>query len=226
MSDFMYEGDAMLYGGADADEQKQAPQQPPSPKKTLAHTLFDYVELVVLTIAIILFATLFLFRHAIVDGDSMNGTLKDQEHLIISDLFYTAKAGDIVVLESQEETGITGPIIKRVIATEGDVVTIYSHSIYVNGVALNEPYAYLGGSPYHITDYITYGEKHNCPGETVDGSGNICFSYTVGEGEIFVMGDNRFNSTDSRMFGAVSEECVLGRVLLRIAPLSQFGGVN
>lgn len=224
MSDFLYEGDAMVYGG-----EQEPPKEPeaPSPKKTAVHTFFDYVELFVLTMVIILFVTLFLFRHAIVDGDSMYGTLKDGEHLIISDLFYQAKAGDIVVFESEEETGITGPIIKRIIATEGDVVTIYSRSVYVNGVLVQDKeYAYMAGSPTHISDYLTYGELHNCPGQTLDKVGNICYTYTVPEGELFVMGDNRFNSTDSRMFGTIPEDCVLGRVLLRFAPLSEFGGVK
>lgn len=225
MSDFMYEGDAMQYPGG---QQETPPEeQPPVSKQNMVvHTLFDYVELFVVTVAIILFATLFLFRHAIVDGDSMYGTLKNGEHLIISDLFYTPKAGDIVVFESEEETGISGPIIKRVIATEGDVVTIYTNTVYVNGERLTEPYANLGGSPSNIKDYLTYGELHRCIGQTIDKDGNVCYSYEVGEGELFVMGDNRFNSTDSRKFGTIDEDCVLGRVLIRIAPLSAFGGVD
>ena len=226
MSDFLYEGDAMLYQGGDQEPQEeQKPETPPS-KNAAVHTFFDFVELFVFTIVIALFATLFLFRHAVVDGDSMYGTLKHQEHLIISDLFYQPEAGDIVVFENKEKTGIEGPIIKRVIATGGDTVTIYSNSVYVNGVLVkDQEYAYMGGNPA-VKDYITYGENNRCIGQTLDANGNICYSYTVPEGEVFLMGDNRFNSTDSRMFGTIPKECILGRVLFRFAPLSEFGGVD
>ncbi len=206
------------------DEQpKNAPQQKGDLRSAVV-TIFEYVELFLVTAVLILLATLFLFRHAVVDGDSMLGTLSDSEHLIISDLFYTPKAGDIVVFESYEETGLNEPLIKRVIATEGQTVRIYADRITVDGVALTEEYAFLGGSPAGVKDYISYGKLF---GMTPIGEGaDAYYLYHVGEGEVFVLGDNRFNSTDSRMFGPISTDCILGRVLFRFLPLNGFGGVK
>lgn len=206
------------------EEPVEAPakEQPsPSPIRPALSTLFEYVELFAITAVVILLVTLFCFRHAVVDGDSMNATLSDKEHLLVYDLFYSPKQGDIIVFESEEETGLAEPLVKRVIATEGQTVAVFRDRIEVDGKALDEPYAYLFGSNFH--DYLSYGHAYGVPSTVLDGE--ECFLYRVGEDEVFVMGDNRFNSYDGRMFGPISEDCVLGKVLLRILPLREFGGV-
>lgn len=190
----------------------------------LVASIFDYVEIIVITFAAVLLATLFFFRHAIVDGDSMNGTLLDEEHLIISGTFYTPKQGDIVVFENNVFYG-TEPMVKRVIATAGSVVEIRSSGIYVDGVLLDEPYAYLDGSPVGITDYIDFMRRYSTKiPETIDGE--LVYRWEIEEGYVFVMGDNRFNSQDSRVFGPIEEESILGVVLFRFLPLDKFGGVD
>ncbi len=176
------------------------------------HEIFDFVELIVITLSVIVLATLFLFRQTIVSGGSMNNTLLDGEHLIISDLLYTPKTGDIVVLQVTDEIAGKYPqlseneaIIKRVIATEGQTVGIVNGTVYVDGVALAE-------SEYVMRDGI---DTHaNMP------------TVTVSEGHLFVLGDHRNSSLDSRYFGEVDERTVIGKALLRIFPFSRFGGIS
>ena len=196
------------------------PQKQPS---ALAKTIFEYTELIVITMCILLFATLFLVRHTVVDGDSMRETLQDGEHLIITDLFYTPKVGDIVVFESAEETGLDEPLIKRVIATEGQTVLIDAAGVWVDGALVEAGEQYL---TYNHGLYFNRERYNKAILEPERSTMGVCYRYEVGEGQVFVMGDNRFNSLDSRVFGAVSEDCILGHVILRLLPLGKFGGVD
>ncbi len=218
------------YAGFDRNMTGETPPAPPAPqpneKETAAHTIFDYAELLIITVFFVLLASTFLFRHAVVVGLSMQNTLEDGEHLIISDLFYTPKHGDIVVLESHEEAHIGEPIIKRVIGIEGDTIEIRREGVYRNGELLQEDYAYTEGNPASTTynDYIFFGLLHDSIGAANDDK--TAFTYHVGENEVFVLGDNRFNSTDGRAFGPVNKDSILGRVVLRLTPLNRFGGVD
>jgi len=182
-------------------EKEELPKKynPDKPRKIDGH--FDFVELFVFTLLAVMLITSFFFRHSIVDGSSMKATLENGEHLIISDLFYTPSRGDIIVCEDYS-TGIRKPIVKRVIAVGGDTVKItVKGEIYINGKILVEDYVYIDSNMYRYQ-----------PLEVV-----------VPEGELFVMGDHRNLSSDSREFGTVSEESVLGRVLLRFYPFDKFG---
>lgn len=166
---------------------------------------FDFVELVVFTLLAVMVVTSFLFRHSIVDGESMENTLHSREHLIISDLFYTPNRGDVIVCEDYT-TAIPKPIVKRVIAIEGDTVKITPEGdVFVNGILIDE-------SKYVNIDEFGYKYKE--------------LELTVPENELFVMGDHRNKSTDSREIGTVSEDSVLGKVLLRFYPFNKFGKVD
>ena len=185
-----------------------------------AGTLFEYVELIVVTVCVLVFSSLFIFRHTVVDGSSMEPTLSDQEHLIITDLFYKPSVGDIIVFESKEETGLNEPLIKRVIATAGQTVRIDSTGVSVDNERIADESEYFDYNNrlygyYAVSDMHLYADEKG-----------PYYLYEVGEGECFVMGDNRFNSRDSRVFGAISEDCVLGRAVIRILPLGKFGGLN
>lgn len=184
-------------------KQKDTEYNPKKPRRI--DSVFDLVELFVFTLLAVMLITSFFFRHSVVEGRSMENTLKDGEHLIISDFFYTPERGDIVVCEDYT-TAIRKPIVKRVIAVAGDRIVIKpSGEIYVNGKLLDE-------SDYLFIDRPYYKYKE-------------C-DMIVPEGKIFVMGDHRNSSTDSRDIGAVSEDSVLGKVLLRFYPFNRFGTVD
>ena len=180
-------------------------------RRRLPHEIFDFAELILVTLALLVLVTTLFIRQTVVVGGSMEPTLKNGEQLFISDLFYTPKAGDIVVVQVDGEIAErfttlheNEAIIKRVIATEGQTVGIVNGTVYIDGVPLSEDYVLRDG-----TDH-----KLNMP------------TVTVSEGHIFLMGDHRNNSLDSRWFGEVDERTVIGKILFRFLPLSQFGGVN
>lgn len=182
-----------------AESESEAPVE----KRTFAEKLFDFSELFVFTLATVILLLSFVFRHAEVKGHSMDTTLANGEHLIISDLFYTPRRGDIVVF-SDYSTIYREPLIKRIIAIGGDTVKISGGVVYVNGEPLDE------------SDYIddVYMKNFN--------------EITVPYGEVFVMGDNRDESDDSRnpLIGTIDEDAILGKVIFRFFPFDSFGSVK
>ena len=178
--------------------------------KKVAREIYDWAEIFVVTMTTILLIFTFFIRIAFVDGPSMNNTLHDKETLAVSNFLYTPKQNDIVVFEAPD-SGILGGIVKRVIATEGQTVDIDfdSWTVTVDGVTLDETYVnFEEGLPMRQYD--------------------VEFPVTVPEGCVFVMGDNRNHSNDSRgsEIGFVDTRFIFGRVLFRITPLSKFGGVD
>ncbi len=171
-------------------------------KFSLTRSVFEWVELVAISITVVMVILNCFARYSPVNGASMNETLQHEDILILSDLFYTPKNGDIVVFESQQ-TGYDEPYVKRVIATEGQVVDYdpLTNEVTVDG---EEPYweKYAAYKNQQRTTYYA----------------DITYPYTVPEGHIFVMGDNRWNSKDSRDIGPVDVRTVLGRVVFRIYP--------
>ena len=157
--------------------------------------------------------TTFFFKHSVVDGDSMNNTLEDGDHLIVWDAFYTPERYDIVVFEDYSITdeNLKKPIVKRVIGLPGETVEIKKDQngeflVYIDGQLIEEEYAY-------------HGIHYSSPNTGV---------WTLGENEIFVMGDNRYKSIDSRdsRVGPISIDSVLGKVMLRFFPFNKFGTLN
>lgn len=174
---------------------------------------FDVVSVALITV-IIIFG--FIFRVATISGDSMLNTLHGGEMVIITNLSYTPKNKDIVVISRNIENTVVndmegdGPIIKRVIATENQIVDIdfESGTVFVDGVALKEDYI---STPTTV--------KHD-----------VAFPVTVPKGHIFVLGDNRAVSLDSRSSsigtdGMVDVRYVLGRAVYRIFPFNKMGSL-
>ena len=184
------------------------------PNKDYLKSLFDFVEIFALAACAILLVFTFLTRLTVVEGGSMDLTLKEGERLLISDLFYTPMQGDIVVIQSTELPGeLSGKaIVKRIIATEGQTVEIKEDGVYVfnpdgSGGKLNESDGSLGYTV--IPCYYT-------PMTPI----------TVAKGEVFVMGDNRPISLDSRSFGTVDARAIIGKAYFRLAPISVFGVID
>ena len=165
----------------------------------------DWVQCIVTALLTCILLFVFVFRTVGVIGPSMQQTLIQGDRLIISKLFYTPKKGDIVVL--RKDSYGDEAIIKRIIALEGDEVDIDFDEgiVYINGEAQEE-------------DYV------NTPtNRQLDFYGPI----TVPEGCVFVLGDNRNSSNDSRddRIGCVDTRYILGKALWRIMPLSKFGSL-
>lgn len=184
-------------------------------KQSFAASMYDFVEMFVLAVVFVILLLTLCFRLCRVDGPSMNQTLQDGEPLIVSNLFYTPKRGDIIVFhQTNGERETTSPlnrynepIVKRVIATGGQYIKLdyAAKKVYVSddetfeeSDVIDESYAYFSGDTWRQSSTVT--------------------EYHVPEGYLFVMGDNRNNSADSRYpeVGFVDERRVLGRVLFKL----------
>ncbi len=180
------------------------------PSKRILCVVYDYAETFAYALFTMMILFLFVFRLVTVDGHSMLETLDDGDKLIISNLFYTPKTGDIVVIQPDSHSLSNEPIIKRVIAVGGQTVRIdyEKWEVYVDGVKLDEPYIEPMRQKYGANSEMLYGALEY-RGE-----------FVVEEGKVFCMGDNRNNSKDSRSseYGEMSAKRILGRVVFRISP--------
>lgn len=183
-------------------------------KKSLAKDLFEWVEMIILSACAVLLLFTFVVRPAFVDGASMENTLHDKELLLISDILFEPERGDVIVFQKINSTH-PAPIVKRVIATEGETIDIDFDTWTVTITDTDGETRVLDESDYRklATDQRV--------------TSDLDYPLTVGEGELFVMGDNRNHSLDSRSsaIGLVKEEEIIGKVLCRIFPLNKFGGV-
>lgn len=165
--------------------------------------IYDWMQSLVFALIICIIVFVFIFRIVDVSGDSMNPTLLNGDKLVVSDVFYKPKQGDIVIFRKDEYKAEA--LVKRVIATEGQTIEIDFDRgrVYVDGELLDEPYI---AEPTH---------------NQLDFQG----PQTVPEGCVFVMGDNRNASSDSRKaeIGMVDERLIVGKVLLRVFPLDSIG---
>lgn len=194
---------------ADEEEVVEEKYNPEKPRPI--DWVFDIAEMFVFVLAIVMLLTSFVFKHSVVEGQSMSNTLSDGDHLIISDLFYTPKRGDIIVFEDYS-TILKKAVVKRVIGLPGETVEVKVDDegnvvVYIDGEMLPEEYAFNAKDCDIATDYPLV---------------------TLGENEVFVMGDNRYHSTDSRHSGVgpIEIDTILGKVLFRFFPFDGFGAVD
>lgn len=193
-----------MFGKKKTEEEKKE-EQKYTWQQNVALYLHDMICMLVVVMAVLM---LFL-RIIVVDGPSMERTLLNGDYmLLVSNMFYKEpKYGDVVVVSKQAyDNG--KPIVKRVIATEGQTVDIDFNEgvVYVDGVALDEPY----------TKTLTTLKE------------GTTFPLVVEEGKVFVMGDNRNNSKDSRstQIGQVDKREVLGKVAFILFPGTGMGGTE
>ena len=169
--------------------------------KSIQREILEWVLAIVIAVILALIIRETLFTVVKVDGASMQNTLQHNDRLIVWRLGYEPKAGDIIVLQQEGKA----PYIKRVIATEGQEVNIdfVTHEVSVDGVVLDEPYIK----------------------EPTSRRGDVKFPVVVPDDCVFVMGDNRNNSMDSRVssVGMVENDDVMGKAVLRIFPFQEFG---
>lgn len=183
--------------------------------------LLEWTETIVFAFFAVILLFTFVLREAFVDGDSMNDTLADGDKLIVSYHNYTPAQGDIIILNSdngyiyndsgelEAVPGINKTLVKRIIALGGQEISIDfdKGEVSVDGAVIDEPY---------IKDTTKLDE------------GGHEYPVKVPEGYVFVMGDNRMNSTDSRsaLVGFVPEEAILGKVVFRFLPFDSIGKVE
>ena len=186
-------------------------EKPEDPVSTVTAFLFDWAVTIFTAIAVILLIMNFAIRQVRVDGPSMQDTLHNDDRLIVYNFMYTPADGDIVIATHGDldfPGGYDEPIIKRVIATEGQTIDIdfETGSVTVDGIVQEE-------------DYIKGITKRTR--NTQD------FPLTVPKGYAFVMGDNRENSLDSRSkeVGLIPRENIIGKAVFRIFPFDKFGTV-
>lgn len=156
---------------------------------------FDFVATIAGAIAVVMLILTFLFRVVTVDGHSMVPTLQDGDRLILTDFNAQYERGEIVVISRSDDD----PLVKRIIAVAGDTIDFQDGDVYLNDELLYEPYI----------DQETYDVSPGPPD----------FPLTVPPGYVFVMGDNRGNSLDSRSYevGLVDTHRILGKVMIHLS---------
>lgn len=174
--------------------------------RKLVHVAYEFVEAFVISASVFVVVYLFLMQPHQVKGSSMFPTFKDKEYLLTDKVTYRLRQprdGDVIVFKAP--TNENYDFIKRVIATPGQVVSVRDGAVYIDGQKLDEFYLPSG--------YTT------SPGQFLhDGE-----SYVVQDGEVMTFGDNRDHSSDSRDWGPVPYQNIIGKVFFRYWPAKAVG---
>ncbi|MBC8079657.1 MAG: signal peptidase I [Gorillibacterium sp.] len=181
------------------------------PGVTVKSEVWEWTKAILIAVVLVILIRIFIFKPFIVDGPSMQPNFHTGERLIVSEWIYHLRhpqRGEVIVFHAEAKRDF----IKRVIALPGETIGIKDGQVYVNGIVLDEPY---------IQEAIDQSVK-------VNGSVyNLDFAETtVPEGSVFVMGDNRLNSTDSRIIKAIPYDKIIGRADIVFWPLSKISIVN
>jgi len=175
-----------------------------SEETNLSLFVYEWANAIIVALVVVFILLTFVFRQVTVKGTSMTDTLYGDDRLIISNFMYTPQYGDIVVISHGQN--YSEPIIKRVIATEGQALSINytTGQVSVDGVILDEPYI---------------------KGKTIKLKHSLDIPDRIPEGYVFVMGDNREGSLDSRStdIGLIPVENIIGKAEWRIYPFDTIG---
>jgi signal peptidase I len=173
--------------------------------------LFELLETLLLTLIVFLAVQMFVAQPYQIQQQSMEDTLMPDQYVLVDKLtprFDDYHRGDIVVFHppaALDPTGTGTPYIKRIIGVAGDTVDIHDGWVFLNGTQLAEPYIYDGQATMAETDQHVW---------------------KIGADQLFVMGDHRQESQDSRSFGPIDKSSVIGRAWLRYWPMQGFGMIN
>lgn len=165
--------------------------------------MLAWMKVLLMTSLIILGTRQFLFEPVVVEGGSMQPTYHEDDKLVLGKLTHIGNF-DTIVFRAPDQSRF----IKRVIGIPGDRIRLDGDRLYLNGQLLEEPYLRKAQSALASPPGTAAGE------------------FTVPSASYYVLGDNRNNSTDSRMIGFIQEKDIVGEVIFRLAPLSDFGFVN
>ena len=184
--------------------------------KTFWNEIFEWIDSIVITVMCLLLVFTFIINQVRIDGTSMYDTLEDSDRVLVTDMFYKPKNGDIVVVSSEVYDNV--PIIKRIIAVAGQWVDIKDGKVYVgygkdNLTEVDESYL----REDLITDAVIAGGFY----------GSQEYPLMVPAGKVFVLGDNRPVSLDSRTsaVGLIDERQILGKALYRVYPFNKLGSI-
>lgn len=173
----------------------------PEVATSVTQSCYEWLHTLILAISVVMLLLTFVFRLVDVDGQSMMDTLFDKDKVIVTNLCYTPECGDVVVISHGQN--LNKPIIKRVIATEGQTLSIdfSTGEVVVDGAVLDEPY---------IKDLTVK-------------QGDAEIPEVIPEGMVFVMGDNRNHSTDSRFtaVGLINEDDIIGKAQFVVYPFDR-----
>lgn len=184
----------------------------PTQKHSCISSFIELVLIFAFAFAFFIFIRWFVAEPYVIPSGSMESTIEIGDQVLAEkvtiNLGMGVEAGDIVVFENPDADSGHDILVKRVIATEGQTVDLQDGVVVVDGVPLDEPYA--RGQSFELVP---------APGVSVS------FPYTVPEGYVWMMGDNRENSADSRYFGAVPVDDLIGVVFFRYWPFDRIGAM-
>lgn len=210
----LYRNEGFSVSARDEDAFEAEASKGEEQKPSLSKEIIEWLEIFAVAMVAVVFIFSLIFRVATIDGTSMLDTLHAGDKVIISNINYEPRQGDIVVISRNIRNAVDlnakEPIIKRVIAVGGETVNIdfESGTVYVDGKALQEKYISTPTTRKHEVDFPVY----------------------VPEGYIFVLGDNREVSLDSRSSqigenGLIDTRYVLGKAVFRVFPFQSIGGL-
>ena len=188
-----------------------------APKHSTARALRDWIVVIVVALGAALFVRVYVLQQFYISGPSMESTLYQNNRVLVNKLSYRlhdVRRGDVVVFDRVTTSdGVVAhdDLIKRVIAIGNDTIEIKKCIVFVNAKALVEPY--LDKDVLALEDPNDRCRVANMP------------RLTVPDDQLFVMGDNRPESFDSRSFGAISKDLVVGRAFAIVWPLSRLSGL-
>ncbi len=184
----------------------------PTPGKKVVSALRDWIVVITVALAIATIVRVFILQQFYISGPSMETTLFQDNRVLVSKLSYRLfdiDRGDVVVFDRVTTDGGTvqhDDLIKRVIGLPGDKIEIKSCTVFINDQLLLEPYL-------DAFDLGQSAPEDRCRMPVMD-------PQVVPAGEVFLMGDNRSQSYDSRMFGPINENLIVGRAFVVVWPLS------